>query len=52
MAHRLRAERLTNGRDGSDDFTEFQLVQDGGLSGSIKTNHKDSHLLLPPYPIE
>ena len=27
-------------------FTELQFVKDGGFTGGIKTNHKDSHLLL------
>ena len=36
----------TNGGDGGDNLTQLQLVQDGGLTGSIKTNHKDTHLLL------
>lgn len=39
---------LTDGGDGSDDFTELQLVQNGGLSGSVKTDHQNTHLLLPP----
>lgn len=39
---------LTDGGDGSDDFTELQLVQDGGLSGGVETDHQNTHLLLPP----
>jgi len=39
-------------RDGCDDFTELQLVEDRGLSGSIQTNHQNSHLLLSPELIE
>ena len=31
-------EERTNRRNGGDDFTEFQLVQDGGLSSSVQTN--------------
>lgn len=38
--------------DGCDDFTKLQLVQNGGLSGSIQTNHQDSHLLLSPELIK
>lgn len=30
------------------NFTELELVQNGGLSGRVKTNHQNSHLLLPP----
>jgi hypothetical protein len=30
------------------NFAQLQLVQDGGLSGSIKTHHQDSHLFLSP----
>lgn len=29
----------TNSRDGCDDFTELELVEDGGLSGGVQTNH-------------
>lgn len=46
------ARRHTNGRDGRDDFTELQLVEDSGLSCSVQTNHQNSHLLLPPEPVE
>lgn len=38
--------------DGGDDFTELQLVEDGGLSGGIETNHENSHLLLSPETVE
>lgn len=44
--------RHTNSRDGRDDFTELQLVEDSGLSGSVQTDHQDSHLLLPPQTVE
>jgi len=43
---------LTDRRDCRDDFTELQLVQDGGLSGGVQTNHQNSHLLLAPEAIE
>ena len=36
----------TNGGNGGNDLTELELVQDGGLSGGIKTDHQDPHLLL------
>jgi len=38
----------TNRRNSGDNFTQLELVQDSGLSGSIKTNHQDSHLFLSP----
>lgn len=38
--------------DGSDNFTELEFVQDCGLSGSIKPNHQNSHLLLSPQLVE
>jgi len=34
------------------NLTKLQLVQDGRLSGGVKTNHQDSHLLLSPQAIE
>lgn len=37
---------LTDGRDGRHNFTQLQLVQDGGLSGSVETDHENTHLLL------
>ena len=40
--------RRTNGGDGCDNFTKLELVEDGGLSSSVQTDHQDSHLLLPP----
>lgn len=43
---------LTDRRDGGDDFTQLELVQDGGLSGGVKTDHQDSHLLATPESIE
>ena len=43
---------LTDCGDGCHDFTEFQLVQDRSLSGSIEADHQDSHLLLTPKLIE
>lgn len=43
---------LTDGGNGGDDFTELELVEDGGLSGGVKTDHQDSHLLATPESIE
>ena len=37
---------LTDSRDRGDDFTELELVQDGGLTGGIETNHQNSHFFL------
>jgi hypothetical protein len=42
----------TDGGNGGDDLAELKLVEDGGLSGGIETNHEDSHLLLSPKPVE
>ena len=67
MAEVVDRGKLTNGRDcraifvsitsswAEEDLhnlSELQLVKDGGLSGSIKTNHQNSHLLLPPELIK
>ena len=38
--------KLTDGWDGCHDLAELQLVQDGGLTGSVKTHHQNAHLLL------
>lgn len=37
----------TDGGDCGDDFPQLEFVQDGGFSGSIQTDHQDSHLFLP-----
>lgn len=37
---------LTDGGDGGDDFSQLELVQDGGLSGSIQSHHQDPHFFL------
>lgn len=36
----------TNSRDGGDNLSQFELVEDGGFSSSIKAHHKDSHLFF------
>ena len=38
--------------NGGNDFAEFQLIQDGSFSGSVETDHQDSHLPLSPELIE
>lgn len=35
-----------DGGDGGNDLTELELVEDGGLTGGVETDHKDSHVLL------
>lgn len=32
--------------DGGDRLSQFQLVQDGGFPGSVKSKHQYSHLLV------
>jgi len=44
--------KRTDCGNGGDDFTKLELVQNGGLSGSIETDHQNSHLLLSPQTIE
>jgi len=48
----FRRRELTNGGDGGDNLTKLELVQNGGLTSSIKTHHKDAHLLLGEKPAE
>jgi hypothetical protein len=33
----------TDSRDGSDDFSKLELVEDGGFTSSIQSDHKDSY---------
>jgi hypothetical protein len=42
----------TNSGDGGDDFTQLELVQNCGLSGSVQTDHENAHLLLAPQLVE
>lgn len=37
----------TDRRDGGDDLSQLEFVQDGGFAGSIEAHHQDPHLLLP-----
>lgn len=46
------SETRTDGRDGGHDFTKLELVQNSGLSGGVKTNHQNTHLLLSPELIK
>ena len=42
----MAEEGLTDGGDGGDDLAELELVEDGGLTSCIETDHEDPHLLL------
>merc|ERR1711959_360252 len=41
-----------NRRNRGDDLTQLELVQDGGLSGSVESDHQNTHLLLAPQAVE
>ena len=49
---RNRVQKLTNGRNCCNDLSELELVEDSGLTSSIKTNHQNSHFLLGEKPTE
>ena len=36
----------TNSRNGGDNLSKLELVEDGGLTSSIKTYHQYTHLFL------
>ena len=38
--------------NGGDNLSKLQLVKNGGLSGSVETDHQNSHLLLAPQAVE
>ena len=42
----------TDSGDGGDDFAKLELIQDGGFSRRIKSDHQDAHLLLGEEPIQ
>uniref|UniRef100_A0A9I9E2D7 Uncharacterized protein n=1 Tax=Cucumis melo TaxID=3656 RepID=A0A9I9E2D7_CUCME len=54
MKKRLVIKEHTHCRNSCDNFSELELelVQDRGLSSSIKTNHQNLHLLLCKKPSE
>jgi len=43
---RYQTWALTDGGDGGDNLAKLELVENGGFTGSIQTDHKDAHLLL------
>ena len=42
----------TNGWDGGNNLSQLKLVQNGGLTRSIKTHHKNTHLSFGKKPAE
>ena len=34
--------KRTDSRDGGDDFSKLELVEDGGLTGGVKSDHENS----------
>lgn len=48
----LQLMKLTNGGNGGDNLSKLKLVQNGGLTRSIKAHHKDTHLFLGKQPAE
>lgn len=43
---------LTNGGYSGNNLPQLQLIQDGGLSGSVQAHHQDAHLLFPNQALE
>ena len=48
----MEEEDLTDGRNGSDDLTKLQLVEDGCFPCSIEADHEDAHLPLGKQALE
>ncbi len=42
----------TNSGNGGNYFSQLEFVQDGGFTGGIKTDHENSHLLLPKQTLK
>ena len=40
-----------NSGDGVDDLSELELVEDSGLTGSIETDHEDSHFFVGDHTV-
>jgi len=49
---RKKKMKLTNGGNGGDNLSKLELVQNGGLTRSIETHHKYTHLFLGKKPAE
>ena len=45
---KVEKSELTDCGDGGNNFTELKLVENSGLSGSVQTDHQDTHLLATP----
>lgn len=43
---------FTYGRDCCDNFSQLELVKDGGFSSSVKSDHEDAHLLFAEEAFE
>lgn len=43
---------LTDGRDGGDDLSQLELVEDGGFTSCVESHHEDAHLFLGEEPCE
>lgn len=50
--HKPGRRELTDSRNRRNDLTELELVQDGGLTSGIETDHQNSHLFLGEKPAE
>ena len=46
------AARAHRGSKATYNFTELELVQDGGLAGSVEPNHQNSHFLFGKQTLE
>ena len=46
----VQMQTHTNCGNGCDDLSQLELVQDGSLTSSIKTYHKNTHLFLGKEP--
>ena len=44
VLNRLDVE--ANRRDGGDNLAKLELVEDGGLTGGVETDHQNAHILL------
>ena len=42
----------SSGSSATYDFTELELVQDGGLAGSVKSNHQNSKSIFGKETLE
>lgn len=46
LLDRETKDRRTDRGNGGNDFSEFELIQDGRLAGGVEADHENTHFLF------